>query len=519
MNDTRGPHLLAARYKVASMVTGTPDLSTCEDTWRELVTRMGTDAGRAEAEQAWAGVCDQSRVSADRVERYVHTALLHMAQAPNAAHHQRSLLPPGEIRFQLEELCGPVRDIPDRRCHELFQDRVRRHPDAIAAVQGDRGWTYRTLNAYANKIARSLRRRGLRGEDVVAVVMARSLEWLAAVLGVFKAGGCYLPLEPGFPPQRINTVLDRGWMLADPGVPRLTGRGVELSYVDDLLATADRDDDLDVPVAADQLAYIHLTSGEPNGAMCEHRGFLNHVLAKIEDLGIRQGDVVAQTASQCADNSLWQSISALLAGGRTHIVEHTDAHRFVDTLATGQVGVVQLVPSQLDGLLTALAQRPRALPALRCVSVTGQPLPRQLAQRWFAAFPDVPMVNAYGRTETYAATNHEIMDHAPDGPWMPAGRAIRNARVYVVDQRMHLVPIGAPGEIVFSGVCVSRGYVNDPVRTAAAFGDDPYRTGQRLYRSGDYGRWLPSWSLELLGRRDRTAMRRLTPTTEQEAAA
>jgi amino acid adenylation domain-containing protein len=511
VNDNTSAHVLAARLKVASMVTGTPDLSTRDDTWCDLVGLMRTEAGRASAESAWRGVCDQTYVSAARVERYVRTALERMAQAPNEPHHLRSLMSPVEIRVQLEELCGPVRDIPDRRCHEMFADRVREHPDAIAAVAGEQSWTYRELNAKANKIARALRRRGLRDEDVVAVVMARSLDWLAAVLGVFKAGGCYLPLEPGFPAGRINAVLDRSecrWMLADPTVPRPTVRAVELSYVDEILAGAGREDDLDVPVGADQLAYIYFTSGstgEPKGAMCEHRGFLNHVLAKIEDLGIGEGDVVAQTAPQCFDISLWQLVSALLVGGRTHIVEQPavlDVHRFVDTLASGEVTVVQLVPSYLEVVLTALAERPRALPALHRVSVTGEALPKELTQRWFAAFPDVALVNAYGLTETCDDTNHEILHGVPDGRSVPIGRPIRNARVYVVDQRMQLVPIGVPGEIVFSGVCVGRGYVNDEARTKAAFGPDPYRPGQRLYRSGDYGRWLPSRSLEFLGRRD-----------------
>ena len=168
----------------------------------------------------------------------------------------------------------------------------------------------------------------------------------------------------------------------------------------------------------------------------------------------------------------------------------------------GGVNVLQIVPSYLEVVLADLEQRPRQLPDLRCVSVTGEAVKRELVQRWFAVQPGITVVNAYGLTETSDDTNHEVMDRVPDGPRVPLGRPVRNVRVYVVDEHLAPVPLGAPGEIVFSGVCVGRGYVNDPERTAAAFTLDPYRPGERLYRSGDHGRWLPDGRLEFLGRRD-----------------
>jgi amino acid adenylation domain-containing protein len=263
-----------------------------------------------------------------------------------------------------------------------------------------------------------------------------------------------------------------------------------------------------VEVAPDQLAYIYFTSGstgEPKGAICEHAGLLNHLFAKIDDLGIGEDDVVAQTAPQCFDISLWQLLSATLVGGRTLIVEQQaimDARRFIDTLAANRVNVVQVVPSYLEVLASQLEQHPRALPELRFVSVTGEALKKELVQRWFAVQPGVRLVNAYGLTETSDDTNHEILDGVPRGERVPLGRPVNNVHVYVVDEQLVPVPLGAPGEIVFSGVCVGRGYVNDPARTRLAFLADPHRPGQRLYRSGDYGRWLPDGKLEFLGRRD-----------------
>src|ERR1051326_1617178 len=232
---------------------------------------------------------------------------------------------------------------------------------------------------------------------------------------------------------------------------------------------------------------------------------LNHLFAKIDDLRIGEGDVVAQTAPQCFDISLWQLLSPLLDGGRTLIVDQEtilDAKRFIDKTIERRVDVVQVVPSYLEVLVSYLAQHPRDLPDLRCVSVTGEALKKELVQRWFAAQPGIRLVNAYGLTETSDDTNHEIMDTVPQRERVPLGRPINNVRVYVVDEHLSPVPLGAPGEIVFAGVCVGRGYINDPERTRQAFLADPHREGRRLYRSGDYGRWLPEGKLEFIGRRD-----------------
>jgi acyl-coenzyme A synthetase/AMP-(fatty) acid ligase len=232
---------------------------------------------------------------------------------------------------------------------------------------------------------------------------------------------------------------------------------------------------------------------------------LNHLFAKIDDLSIGEGDVVAETAPQCFDISLWQMLSALLVGARTLLVEQEvilDARRFIDKIVDGGVNVMQVVPSYLEVLVSYLEQQPRELPDLRCMSATGEALKKELVQRWFAAQSGIKLVNAYGLTETSDDTNHEVMDRVPERERVPLGRPINNVSVYVVDEHLVPVPLGAPGEIVFSGVCVGRGYINDPERTRRAFLADPHRAGRRLYRSGDYGRWLPEGKLEYLGRRD-----------------
>ncbi|MET9446595.1 non-ribosomal peptide synthetase [Streptomyces cinerochromogenes] len=452
---------------------------------------------------------------AERIGGYHLRALRLLAADPDAGHAQQSLLSAEEVREQLEGLAGPRRPLPDARAHELFEQRVRERPQAVAAVHGEREWTYAELNARANRLARALLARGLGREDVVAVVTERNLDWLAATLAVFKAGGVYLPVEPHFPAGRIAATLSRAGcrlVLTESGSTRTLDEalaavpGTEKLLVGTAYAEPHDDADLGMRVDAGQLAYIYFTSGstgEPKGAMCEHAGLLNHLHAKIDDLGIGEDSVVAQTAPQCFDISLWQLVSALLVGGRTLLVGQdvvVDVERFVDTLVRGRVTVTQLVPSYLEVVVSYLERHPRALPDLRWVSVTGEALKRELVQRWFALQPDVRLLNAYGLTETSDDTNHEVLDGVPDRVLL--GRAVNNVRVYVVDEQLSLVPLGAPGLIAFSGVCVGRGYVNDPERTREAYRTDPYRPGERLYLGGDWGRWHPGGKLEFLGRRD-----------------
>lgn len=455
--------------------------------------------------------------AAARIAGYHLTALKAMAADPDGEHARVCLLAPEELRFQLEDLAGPRRVLPDLRVHELLEQRAQSAPEAVAAVHGDTRLTYRELNARANRLGRALLDRGLGRETVVTVVMERNLDWMVTVLAIWKAGSAYLPLEPHFPPGRMATAISRAesplvvterasTATLDQALATLPG--VTELYVDDLTAEVHPEGNLGVEVAPDQLAYILFTSGstgQPKGVMCEHAGMLNHILAKIDDLGVREGEVIPQTGPQCFDISVWQLVAALLVGGRTLFVDQDailDVERFVDTIVDGRAGVIQVVPSYLDVIVSYLEQHPRALPDLHCVCPTGDFLKKELVQRWFDLYPEIPVVNTYGLTETSDDAVHEIMDRPPAGPGVPLGRPINNTHVDVVDEFGTPVPLGAPGLIVFSGVCVGRGYVNDPERTASMFGDDPHRDGERVCRTGDYGRWRPDGRLDFLGRRD-----------------
>src|SRR5437773_6265111 len=375
---------------------------------------------------------------------YHLTALALIAADPNAEHARQTLLSAEELRFQIDGLAGPQRELPDARAHELFEERARARPDAIAAVRGNTPWTYRELNARANRVARALLARGLACEGVVGVVTERNLDWMTAVLAIFKAGGAYLPIEPHFPAERIARTLSRAGCrlvltergstaMLDPALDSLSG--VQTLFIAAAYEEGHSDGDLGVDVAPDQLAYIYFTSGstgEPKGAMCEHAGLLNHLLAKIGDLKIGEGTVVAETAPQCFDISLWQLISALLVGGRTLIIEQEmilDAKCFIDKIVAARVHVVQVVPSYLEVLVSYLGQHPSEFKDLEYVVATGEALKQDLVERWFAVQPRIKLVNAYGLTETSDDTNDEIMDRAPTGERVQIRRHINHVLI------------------------------------------------------------------------------------------
>ncbi|MFE7120357.1 amino acid adenylation domain-containing protein [Streptomyces sp. NPDC057654] len=458
---------------------------------------------------------------AARLTGYHLTALRLLAADPGARHHRQSLLSPAETEIQLHGLSGPRTGPLEQTFTDLFEEQVRGGPDRIAAAHGADRWTYGELNARANQYAHALLAAGAKAEDVVAVVMHRGLDWIAAALGVFKAGGVYLPVHPDFPAERTAGQLDRSecaLVLAEPSAEaRVREAAAGLDRPPRILITSQvsqgsgkSDENPGIAVAPGQAAYIYFTSGStgaPKGALCEHAGLLNHLHMKIEDMGMAAGggEVSAQTAAQFVDISLWQFAAPLLVGGSTRVVDTDtllDVDRFLDEIVRGAVTVAQVVPSYLEVLLAHVERHPRPLGGLRALSVTGETLRLESVRRWFRAYPHIRLVNSYGATEVSDDTMHEVLDRAPQGDFVSVGRALRNVDAYVLDENLALAPLGSPGEIAFSGVCVGRGYINDEERTRQAFVPDPFRADTRMYRTGDFGRRLPDGRIEYLGRRD-----------------
>jgi amino acid adenylation domain-containing protein len=354
---------------------------------------------------------------------------------------------------------------------------------------------------------------------VVAVMLDRGLDHIAAVLGVWKAGCAYLPVDLGHPDRRIASSLALAHARAAITSRARAERASSLVpaacviTVEDVAETAPQTP-VDVALAPLQLAYVIFTSGStgvPKGAMLHHLGMINHLFAKALDLRLDERDVVAQIAVQTFDVSIWQMFAALLVGGRTVILTGDDAwepRRLFQRIDEAGITTVQSVPSHMKALVAELEAAPdaHALSSLRWLIMNGEGLPPDLCRRWFAHRPAVPIVNMYGLTECSDDSCHHHIASAPveHATYMPIDGTLPNHAIYVLDDALRPTPVGLVGELCIGGIGVGRGYCSDPVRTAQAFVPDPFSSvpGARMYRTGDRVRYLGDGSLVFVERMD-----------------
>ncbi|MFC7277305.1 amino acid adenylation domain-containing protein [Paractinoplanes rhizophilus] len=386
--------------------------------------------------------------------------------------------------------------------HAAFERQAAAHPDAPAMD----GHTYGELDRAANRLARTL---GAGRGDIVGICLSRSPDMVVAILAVLKAGAAYLPLDPGYPPQRLR------FMVEDSGAPLvvtdragaevLAGTPVRLIDVRDVPAGTP-DTCPAVTVTPRDLAYVIYTSGStgrPKGAMNEHAAVANRIAWMQAEYGLEPGEAVLQKTPLSFDVSGWEVHWPLAAGGRI-VLARPDGHRdpgyLARLIAEREVTTVHFVPSMLRVFLADPGVRHSA-GSLRRIVCSGEELPRDLAAQCLQVLPGVALHNLYGPTEAAIDVTFAEVSAQP-GARVPIGRPIAGASVHVLDRHGTPVAAGAVGELHLGGIAVGRGYHRRPALTAQRFVPDPHRPGGRLYRTGDLVRWRPDGNLEFLGRLD-----------------
>ncbi|MGY2261720.1 non-ribosomal peptide synthetase [Pseudomonas sp. SDO55104_S430] len=401
----------------------------------------------------------------------------------------------------------------------LFEAQVAAHPQRIAASCLDQQLSYEALNQRSNRLGHALIAAGVRLDQPVALLAERNLDLLGMIIGSFKAGAGYLPLDPGLPSQRLSRIIDlsrtpllvctqasREQALALLGECGCANRPRLLVW-EEVQASDVSVADPGIYSGPDNLAYVIYTSGStglPKGVMVEQRGMLNNQLSKVPYLDLSEADVIAQTASQSFDISVWQFLAAPLFGARVDIVPNSIAHDPQGLLAhvqTQGITVLESVPSLIQGML---AQERMSLDGLRWMLPTGEAMPPELAHQWLLRYPQIGLVNAYGPAECSDDVAFFRVDMASTrGSYLPIGTPTDNNRLYLLDGALELVPLGAVGELCVAGTGVGRGYVSDPLRTAQVFVPNPFGApGDRLYRTGDLARRRSDGVLEYVGRID-----------------
>lgn len=416
---------------------------------------------------------------------------------------------------------APIDDPRGRACaHELFQGQVERAPGAIAVIDGGREWTYRELNGRANQFAHALRECGLGTGRVVGVRLPRSADMVAAMLGVLKSGAAYLPLDPGFPPERLRYALEdaradalitwRGLPGKLPeGLPRVICVGEDAGWL-----AGQPTGNLGAGIGGDGLAYIIYTSGStgrPKGVMIEHGALTHYVLGAIGEYGIGASDRILQFASISYDAHV-EEIYPCLAQGGTLVLRPEGAldsfEAFLRTCDEAGLTILSIPTGFWHDLTDAIESQGLAFPAaLKTVIIGGEEARPESLANWFEAVGQgVRLLNTYGPTEaTVVATATELRSADASGGRVPIGRPLAGVSVYVLDRHGRLTPPGAPGELFIGGGGVARGYVGREDLTDECFPRDRFsRTaGGRMYKTGDIVRWRPDGRLEFIGRTDR----------------
>ncbi len=412
--------------------------------------------------------------------------------------------------------------LPDRESiKELFEEQVARTPDADAvSFEGER-LTFAKLNERANRIAWLLRERGVGPGKLVGILMEKSLHLVPAVLGVVKAGGAYIPLDPLYPPDRIDFMVSD----ARPELLLTVQGNLELPLTSDVPRVAvDAPDALDAyeptnpPALAGgrDLAYVIYTSGstgKPKGAMIQNRSLVSAYFAYERAYRLRELRAHAQMASFSFDVFTGDMIRSLLAGAKLvlcpieTVVDPAALHELM--LAEG-IDAAEFVPATASLLFEYLQHESKTLEHMRLVIVSSEAW-RNDRYVFFKSLcgPSTRLINAYGLTEaTIDSTWFEPTSEAEllPGRFVPIGRPLDNTQAYILDAALEPQPIGIPGELCIGGVAVARGYLNRPELTAEKFVPDPFGEDQPdelLYRTGDLARWLPDGTIDFLGRTDR----------------
>jgi amino acid adenylation domain-containing protein len=412
-------------------------------------------------------------------------------------------------------LHGPAERWPQDKCvHELLCEQALRTPDAVAVAFGEDTLSYAELERRSNQLAHHLRAAGVGPEVVVGICAERSPEALVALLGVLKAGGAFLPLDPSYPRDRL------AYMLADAGAPvlltqaalsdRLRVDAARTIWLDtDWGEIAGHSDEAPISgVRPGNLAYVIYTSGStgrPKGVCIEHRSVVSFLASFTQVAPMEQGASHSWWFASSFDVTVYEVFATLAVGGRLHIVPdeiRADLPRFIGWLKGAAIESAWVPPAAVGMLADAVRGDPQAY-ALKKLLVGMEPIAEATLSGLRQRIDGLRVVNSYGPTEaTVACTVYEVPMVAREGP-APIGRALPRTQLYVLDPSCEPVPMGAVGELYIGGEGVGRGYLARPALTAERFVPAPFgAAGARLYRTGDQVRCLPDGNLEFVGRLD-----------------
>lgn len=403
----------------------------------------------------------------------------------------------------------------DQTLHQLFEKQVERTPDSIAVVFGEEQLTYQELNIRANQLATTLREKGVKPDQIVAIMVERSLEMMIGIMGILKAGGAYLPISPDYPVDRIT------YMLGDSGTEILLTHKGFVDQIESSIEIFDLEDgslyvgegaNLQWVNTSQDLAYVIYTSGStgrPKGVMIEHAGVINRLNWMVKKYSFGSDDIILQKTPFTFDVSVWELFGWTLVGAKLSLLVpegEKDPSILMESIQKQGVTRIHFVPSMLNLFLQHIEECKEysRLSSLKQVFASGEALTLAQVERFNNLLYEnntTRLSNLYGPTEATVEVSYFECSTGEKLERVPIGKPIDNTQLYVVDQNNQLCPVGVPGELCIAGDGVARGYINKPDLTAQKFVPNPFGPGQ-IYHTGDLTRWLPDGNIEFLGRID-----------------
>jgi amino acid adenylation domain-containing protein len=442
--------------------------------------------------------------------------LMDLAESPNRFLNEISVLTPNDVSLMARLHDGPEIAVESKPIHELFESIVERQPDSPALEFGAKQLSYAELNKRANRVSHLLISSGAACDGMVALLLPRSIELIAGMLGVLKAGAGYIPIDPECPQERLDYLLknsEPNVILVHPDLSHKTenfdGQVIEVSM--------DKLDDPDLnienptlSVGQEQLAYVIHTSGstgQPKGVQIDHRALNAFVHATQILYKVRPGDRVLQFASPSFDTAVEEIFPTLLGGGTLVLRSDnmvTHASDFFAQVADLSLTVLDL-PTAFWHLLVDDIESGSFPTCVRMVIIGGEAAHAEKVKNWNTVVPkDVQLFNTYGPTETTVVATYSNLNGLQDtSAGVPIGKPLPGVSVYVLDRNRRQVPPGVAGELYIGGDQVSRGYVKDPIRTGESFVTVPELSAGRLYKTGDQVYQRPDGELVYVGRFDR----------------
>ncbi|HWP44056.1 MAG TPA: amino acid adenylation domain-containing protein, partial [Blastocatellia bacterium] len=449
-----------------------------------------------------------------RLLSHFHSLLQAAASDPLSPISQLPLLSHPELHhilvsFNQSPPCSPRSPL----LHHLFQLQVERTPENIAVRFRDQAITYSQLNQRANRLAHYLIERGVKIEDRVGLCCYRSIEMVVGLLAILKAGAAYVPLDPDHPAARLRDMIEQADIThilvgegAEARLPEVEGIRIRLDD-ESLQLSGDREENPELEMGGKNLAYVIYTSGttgRPKGAMNTHEAITNRIEWMQMQYGLREEDVVLQKTPYSFDVSVWEYFWPLMSGASIAMAEpggHRDSRYLVEEIERRGVSVMHFVPSMLEVFLRE--EGVERLRGVRLVICSGEALSEELKRRYYERMGG-ELENLYGPTEAAVDVTYWRCERGETERRVAIGRPISNVRIYILDKEKRVVPEGVAGEIHIAGKGVGRGYIKQGGQTAERYLPDPYSEagGERMYATGDKGRWVRGGVIEYLGRED-----------------